>query len=266
MVLAGRRREPDALARDSGISHKALLEVEGRSMVARVLAALEEAGGFDPLAVCTDAPEAFAQDPELARLRARNALVFWSAEASPATSVRAALEGPAQGRPLLVTTADHPLLTAEMLRSFRDAAQRSTADVVVGVVAEATVRRRFPQAARTWIPLRGERFTGANLFWLRPPAAARAAAFWQQAEGERKRPWRLARLFGLGALLRFAAGRLDLEQALARASAAMGARVEALRLPFAECALDVDRAADLDQVRRLLAAREGRKTTATARR
>ncbi len=60
-------------------------------------------------------------------------------------------------------------------------------------------------------------------------------------------------VFGPISLLLFLLRRLDLDAALARASRAIGARVEAVRLPFAEAAVDVDKPSDLELVSRLLA-------------
>ena len=57
-------------------------------------------------------------------------------------------------------------------------------------------------------------------------------------------------------LLLFALHRLDLDAALARASRAMGARVAAVRMPFAEAAIDVDRASDLVLVEEILSHRD----------
>lgn len=242
LVLAGRRPEGDPLAAAHGVSHKALLPLAGRSMLGHVLRAVHGAG-LSRIAVCTDAPETLAADPDVAALRRRGLLELWPADASPAASVAAALRRAAPS-PLLVTTADHPLLGARPLAWFRRKAAALDADAVVGVVDEATAAAG-PASRRTWIRLRDGRVTGANLFWLRPPGAVRAAAFWRRAERSRKRPWRLAALFGPLALARFAAGRLDLAEATDRASAAMGARVTAVRLPFPECALDVDGPEDL---------------------
>ena len=58
------------------------------------------------------------------------------------------------------------------------------------------------------------------------------------------------------ALLLFALRRLTLDAALQRVSNAMGCRVSAVRMPFAEAAIDVDRPSDLELVRRILEARE----------
>ena len=86
--------------------------------------------------------------------------------------------------------------------------------------------------------------------------AQRAAEFWGRAERFRKRPWRLVGAFGPVALLLFLLRRLDLEAALERMSRALGVRARAIRMPWAEAAIDVDRPSDLELVNRILAERE----------
>ena len=77
-------------------------------------------------------------------------------------------------------------------------------------------------------------------------------AFWRRVEQERKRPWRLVRAFGLRPLFAYLFGRLTLDDAMVRASGVIGARVAAVRLPFAEAAIDVDKPADLALVEAIL--------------
>jgi molybdopterin-guanine dinucleotide biosynthesis protein A len=255
LVLAGRRGGPDPLASHAGVSHKALAPLGGAPMLLHVVRTLRSTGGVTRLALSIDEPALLQGIDELRVLLADGRLEPHPSRESPSASVLDAIERMALGAPLLVTTADHPLLTREMVEHFLAAASASDADVVVAVVAEQTLRARFAQTRRTWIPLRGERVTGANLFLLRTPAARRAVAFWRRAESFRKRPWRMVSTFGPGALASFALRRLDLDAAFARASRAIGVRVAALRMPFAECAIDVDRPADLELARRILAAR-----------
>jgi hypothetical protein len=122
----------------------------------------------------------------------------------------------------------------------------------VGLVRAEVVRARYPESVRTYLRLGAGAYSGANLFAFLTPTARRAAAFWVRAEQFRKRPWRLASAFGPVSLLLYAAGRLDLDAALERVSRAMGVRVRAVLLPFAEAAIDVDRPADLALVERIL--------------
>lgn len=255
LVLAGRRASGDPLAAREGVSHKALLAISGVPMLLRVLRSLRAVSAVERILVSIDEPSALGAEPEIRRLIVDGSLEVWESRASPSASVLDCLERLAPPAPLLVTTADHPLLMPSMLAHFCAGARASEADAVVGVVTEATVRAGYPKTRRTFLRLRGERVTGANLFAFSTPEARRVAAFWRRAEAFRKRPWRLAGTLGPLALARFALGRLDLEGALDRVSARSGARVEALRLPFAECAIDVDGPGDLRLAEEALARR-----------
>jgi 2-phospho-L-lactate guanylyltransferase (CobY/MobA/RfbA family) len=224
-------------------------------LLERVLACLERALGPVPLHVSTADAALLAATPALRRRREAGRLVHHAAAASPAASVLAFLTHEGTGGATLVTTADHALLTPEMVRHFVDAAAASDADVVAAVVDAARVRAAFPESRRTFVPLRGGGVTGANLFLFRTPRGAAVARFWMRAEAVRKRPWRLVALFGAEALVRFATRRLDLDAAVAHVARATGVGVAAVRMPFAECAIDVDRPEDLALARRVLAAR-----------
>lgn len=255
LVLAGRRGPADPLAESRGASHRALLEVNGVAMLLRVVRALRGAG-IGRVTVSIDEPQRLEAVPELRALLASGEIASRPSLASPSRSVLDALERAEPGERLLVTTADHALLTPEMLEHFTAAADAEPADVVVGVVTASLLRAHYPESRRTFLWLRGEGYSGANLFAFQGPAAGRAAAFWVRAERYRKRPWRLVGAFGPWTLALFALRRLDLDTALARVSRAMGARVRPVILPFAEAAIDVDRAEDLALAEHILASRE----------
>ena len=252
LVLAGERSGGDPLARGAGVAHKALIEVGGVPMLVRVVGCLAATARVERVVVSSASPGLLDAHVDLRRLRDAGVLAHWRSGASPAASVAEALAGLAPAGPLLVTTADHPLLVPAMVEHFCAEAERSGAEVVVAVVSASVVRERFPDARRTFIPLRGEAVTGANLFWFRGPAGAGAAAFWRRTEAVRKRPWRLAGLFGWRALGLFALRRLDLHAAVRLVSTRLGVRAAVVRMPFAECGIDVDRPEDLALVERLL--------------
>jgi hypothetical protein len=154
--------------------------------------------------------------------------------------------------PLLITTADHPLLSPPMVERFCAAARASGAALVAGLAEARVIRAAYPETRRTWLRFADGAYSGANLFALLGPEGRRAVAFWRRVEQERKRPWRLVRAFGLRPLVAYLLGRLSLDDAMARASAVLGARVAAVQLPFAEAAIDVDRPADLALVETIL--------------
>ena len=258
VVLAGRRGASDAfadaLAASDAAGHHALLDVAGVPMLVRVVRSLKAAPSVGRIVISIDDPSALERVAELRAELADGSVVCRTALDSPSRSVVDALANAAPGTKVLVVTADHALLTAEMVEHFTRNASSDT-DVLVAVVSETLIRKRFPESTRTYIKLRGDRVSGANLFAFLTPAAKRAAEFWGRAERFRKQPWRLVGVFGPVALLLFSMRRLDLDAALERVSHAMGVRVRAIQMPWAEAAIDVDRPSDLELVNRILADR-----------
>lgn len=258
-MLAGSRGEGDPLAELEGVRHRALLPVAGVPMLLRVLRSLRETPGVGGLSVSIDDPAALDTVPELAAQVAAGDLKPHTSLSSPSRSVLDALSNLGDA-PVLVTTADHALLTSEMAGHFLTRAAALDADVCVGLVAHNVVEARFPAVPRTWIPFRDTRYTGANLYVFRTRQALKAVEFWIRAESFRKQPWRIASTFGPVSLLLFALRRLTLDAALTRASKVIGCRIEAVRLPFAEAAVDVDRPSDLALAETVL----GERTSAPA--
>ncbi len=254
LVLAGRRAGADPLAELHGVQHRALLEVAGVPMLLRVVRALRKSKCVGRIVVSIGDPSALDDVPELRSMVAAGVLETHRSLDSPSRSVCDVLEGTAAGERVLVTTADHALLIREMVDHF--AAAEDGADVSVGFVSATVLRTAYPESTRTTLRLRGEAWSGANLFAFRTERARRAAAWWVRAEAFRKHPWRLVAVFGPISLLLFALRRLDLAGAMHRVSRAVGAEVRAVPLPQAEAAIDVDRPSDLALATRILEQRE----------
>jgi GTP:adenosylcobinamide-phosphate guanylyltransferase len=253
LILAGSRGSDDPVARHAGQTYKALVPVAGMPMLLRVARTLRQAPSVGRLALCIDRL-ALQQLGDAAGLLSDIQIV--EPGATPSASVRRALEGLPDGSALLVTTADHPLLTVAMVEHF-SAAVPANVDVAVALATATTIRRAYPDSIRTYYRFGGEGYSGCNLFLMRGSAAARVAAFWSEMERHRKRPWRLVAAIGPLTLLRFLLGALSLEAALRRLSRIVGATVCAVEMPFAEAAIDVDKPADLALAERILALRGG---------
>jgi hypothetical protein len=223
-------------------------------MLERVLRTLVETPCIGDIVISIDRPDLLDSFPGIADLRAKQPgqIVVLSSAASPSRSVLEAVDEGSPEQPLLVTTADHALLTVEMVEHFLACAEDQGGDVTVGLVSETTLIARFPESIRTFLPFRGERFSGANLFAFLTPRARKAVQFWTRAESFRKRPWRLVLTFGPLALVLFLLRRLDLTEAFARVSETLGVHVEAVQMPHAEAAIDVDKLEDLELVNKIL--------------
>lgn len=249
LVLAGRRGPKDRLAHAASQSHKACIPVAGVPMIVRVLTSLRAVSLVQDIVVSIDEAAVLADCAEAGGIR------FHASQSSPAASVLDYFEAYGEPGPVLVTTADHALLTPVMVEHFCTAAQHNDADVVVGVVSASLFRASYPESRRTFLPLADGSWSGTNLFLLQTPQAAQAVRFWVRAGQFRKQPWRLVSTFGLGNLLRFLFRRLDRTTALVQASRVLGVRVGLVEMPFAEAAMDVDTPDDLVTAEQILTTR-----------
>ncbi|HLB81122.1 MAG TPA: NTP transferase domain-containing protein, partial [Dongiaceae bacterium] len=120
LVLAGSRGPGDPVARHAGARHKAFVPVAGVPMLLRVVRTLVACPAVGRIALCLDGDAPFETVPELAALAAAGRVVRVPSVGTPALSVRRALDSLAT--PLLLATADHPLLTAAMVEHFCAAA------------------------------------------------------------------------------------------------------------------------------------------------
>lgn len=250
LVLAGSRTGGDPLAASAGVSHKALIDIGGRTMIEHVVAALAASTRVKRIVICTDRPEMLEPLAGLHAAALAKPVAMMRAASGPSASVAAAMQQ--EGTPLLVVTGDHPLLQPAWIDAFL-AACPEEADVVVALARKAAVCASAPDTRRTWLEFTDGTFSGCNLFLMRRAAAQGLVGLWQQLEAGRKRPLQLLRRLGIGYALRYKIGRLSLEAALARLGQLSGARPGWVELADGRAAIDVDKPEDLELVRRLMA-------------
>lgn len=242
LILAGSRGGVDPVAEYAGAAHKALIELEGRTLLARVADALRGAGAARISVSCND--------PAVRAAAGALGLDILDAASGPSLSVQQAAER--LGFPLLVTTADHALLRPEWITRFLTDMPEG-ADIAAMVAPRAAVEAAAPATRRTYLRLADGHWSGCNLFYLRNARALGAVALWRRLEAERKRPWRMAQILGLGMLIRYALGRLSLAAAAHRLGDLAGVSAAVVATPYGLAAVDVDKPADLDLVRALTA-------------
>ncbi len=249
VVLAGRRSgEADPLAAIDNVPHKALLIAGGKTLIRRVVEALQMSKRIAAIRIA--APDD-VRGAISAALTGLDGWTFIDAEGSPAKTVLSSIESLPGERALLVTTCDHALLTGEMVRVFLDDAQKG--DAAAACVDRAVYEARFPGSRRTFIRLKDISFSGANLFWFAGARAKGLAGFWRRLESKRKNPAAMAREIGVLTALSYLTGQMSragLERTILRKT-----KVAARLVPLAtaEAAIDVDKPEDLVLVRNILA-------------
>ncbi len=245
VVLAG-GGSGDRLARAAGAPSKALVPFGGRPLGEYVLAALRGSGSVGRTVLVGEPQGHFvglydASVPPGARL-----------VDSLALGLGAALAQPGAGDDVLVVTADIPWLTPAAVDRFVAAARElvgpdgGPAQLVYPVVEEADASGQFPDQHRTYAGLRDGRFTGGNLVLVRRGVVPTLLPLIDRVFASRKNPFALARLVGIGTLLRFVTGRARIAQLEARVSGMLGAAARALPTSDACVAADVDDPSHLD--------------------
>ncbi|HEY7841483.1 MAG TPA: NTP transferase domain-containing protein [Gammaproteobacteria bacterium] len=253
LVLAGERHAADPVAAAGGVSAKAFTPVAGRAMVLRVMDALQKSGLVSAMTLCGPRRELLPDCPELLRRIESGEAAWIDSGSSPSRSAMAGLDSIPAAMPVLITTADHPLLRSDMVTHFCRGAMDSGADAAAALAEFTRVSAAMPGTRRTVLRFRDAGYCGCNLYALMSPAGRGVVSHWRRGEESRKKPWRMiAELIGPAAALSYATGRLSLDDALDRLGRRLNLRVRAVVLPYPEAAVDVDTPADLELAERLL--------------
>ncbi|WPB58959.1 nucleotidyltransferase family protein [Xylophilus sp. GOD-11R] len=251
LVLAGTRPGGDPLADYAGVSHKALIDIDGVAMLERVVVALAASPQVDRIVIAIDRPEVLRALPGLQSDAVGKPVSTMPTEDGPSATVSSALAR--EATPLLVTTADHALLRPQWIDDFLSVCPPD-ADVVAALARRDVVEAAAPHTRRTWLRFSDGDFSGCNLFLLAGPGAAGPVSLWRELEAARKRPVHLMRRLGWLFALRYRLGRLSSARAAARLGELSGnACVALVSLRDGRAAIDVDKPSDLDLVREMIA-------------
>ena len=245
IVLAADRTSKDPITRHTGAACKAFAPVGGIPMIIRVLNALAACEQIALIILCGPPESLHCHCPELQQ-RIASGQVKWVPNLdSPSRSAESGLSLVPHDMPVLVTTADHALLSSGLVQNFLQLSLRVSSDATVATVEQQTIAKAFPESERTVIRLRDGGFCGCNLFTFNPQGRS-LIRFWRQAEDLRKRPWRLiATILGFKTVLSYLLGTLTLQQALAAVSEKSGVSIQAIVLDDPRAGVDVDKVEDL---------------------
>lgn len=254
ILLAGSRPKGDPLAHHFGLPTKALVPVAGRPMISHVLDNLLAVEAVASVTVLAQDCGPIAAHPRLSVTLADERITTAQSSDGIACSIAALIEERKLEWPILITTADHPLLSTAMIVHFLAASV--DCDLSVGLVSRQVAERVTDPSKRTWLLFRDDAVSGANLFALKSDAVLPALRYWSSLERHRKRPWRMAAKLGPILLLQVILRQLTLDSAFAKAGERLGVKARAIRLPFPYAAVDVDKIADHAEVDAVLSSRK----------
>lgn len=269
VILAGERPGGSPISHAFNVPASVMVPVAGKPALARVMQAIQDSQQAGSGIICGPSADVVDGCEELKGLLHQPGFEWLTPASGPAASALSALEE-LDYFPALLTAGDHALLTGEIVDDFctqvlsagtgqgpdstpssHDAGEPGY-DLVIGFVPYTLVKAAWPASRRTVLKFSDGQFCGSNLFAIMNPEGRKALEFWQQAEADRKHPWRIARRFGLMALLLYMLRRLSLEDALGGLSKAAGCRIGYVKVGFARAAVDVDSIEDQKLAEKIL--------------
>lgn len=197
VMAASRSGVDDPVARLQGKSHKCLVEIDGQVMLERVLEALIDSGCFRQIHVSLDSAEILQATPAMREWVASGLVVFAQARGNLADSVLSAVTEIDAPLPLVITTGDNAMHTADIVRDFVRDVHRSSADAVVGFTHEEVVLRQFANSGLAFHRLRDGGFSSCNLYALKHQNALKAARVFEGGGQFGKRHMRILKAFGV---------------------------------------------------------------------
>ena len=243
VVLAG-GHVPSTLAHLC--EHRALLQLNGRYLLEYQLAALQASSSIIGTAIV--APREAL--PPLAGLPGyRSAAGETIVENMQLGAKALAGEGVTH---LLFITGDIPLITAEALEAYIADSLASGAALTYPIIPKPACEARFPGARRTYVRIREGIFTGGNAIFTAANLLDDKHALIQSLYAGRKDPAKLAKILGLGTVLRLLTGTLTLPYLESVASRILDAPTRAIVSPYPEIGFDVDKLDDLAAVEKAL--------------
>lgn len=249
VILAGQRPGTDPLAAHFDQEFKALVPLEGEAMLTHVVRILNSCSDIGRIVVLSQNPqvlEASVASGGGGQLRASNDGI--------STSLLALLGSNEVDLPWLVTTADHPLLSQQMISEF---VEESGGDLSVAMVERQTMLAQFPGAKRTWLRFSDGGWSGANLFAFRSSQVRHALELWAAAEKDRKQVWKLFLHFGPYLALRAITRTISIRRAFELAGKKLGLDARLVSMSDPVAAIDVDKPSDHALATEIFAKRRG---------
>jgi len=237
IVLGAQRKGVEnPLAARFGTSHKCLVPLRGKPLIAHVLATLARHARVGEIVVSAE-PEVHGDIARIAAAHGASAKVRCTASADNlADSVIAASRG--RDMPTIITTADHALLAPASIDAVAEGLEAG--DAVMAFAREDTVRAAHPEGQRRFYQFRDGGYSNCNLYGIARRDALCAAEIFRGGGQFAKKAQRIVAAFGFVNLLLLRLKLVTMEGGLRRISRRAGLRIVPVVLDDGSQAIDVD--------------------------
>lgn len=255
IILAGQRAGVvNPLAARAGVSHKCLVPIRGKPLIAYVLDTVTGLENVSEIRISLE-PEAHAEVAELARtFEDRGIPVALVANRTNLVDSVHVAAGESAG-PFIVTTADNVMLSRAGIEQV--IGELENFDGVLALARRENVLAAHPEGQRNFYRFRDDEYANCNIYGLANRRALEAGAEIFRGGGQfMKSVWRMVRAFGALNILMLRLGAYDRDGAMRRLSRKLGIAIKATEFTDGSLAVDVDNERTYRVCEEMLARRE----------
>ncbi len=248
-IAAGGRPGPeDPLYPYTGGRPKACIDMGGRTMLERVVDALQASKYIEEIVVVGLTEE------DHAGMTFARPVSFLPDHGSLVGNGRAGLDWGIERRPdsteMLFCSSDIPLITGEIVNQYIDGCRPFEFLGYYTFVKKETMEARFPGSKRTFTKLHGLEVAGGDMMLVQTRIAKTNDDLWIALTNARKHAWKLARIVGFRFLLKFLLKRLTVGDIERAAENSIGAPIKVQISAIPELAMDADKPQQVEMIRR----------------
>lgn len=253
IILAAQRKGlTDPLAQRFGVSHKCLVPLQGRPLIAHVADTVSSHPMVESIAISVEFDTFAAIARALDDIRTEGDR-FHNVIAADNIADSVILASRGHEGPIIVTTGDNALLSHASIDAMVDALERG--DVAIAMARKDSVLRAHPRGQRRFYAFRDGEYSNCNLYGLASSRAFAAAEIFRGGGQFAKKVNRIIKAFGLLNLFLLRTRAITLEQGLERIARRIGLSIGLVILPDGTQAIDVDNDRTYDAVSSII---EGR--------
>ena len=262
IVTAGGIPQPeDPLYSYSNGDSKALIDIAGKPMIQWVLDALSETQQVENVIIIGLSPKS--------GVTCKKPLHFISNQGRMLSNIVAgvnkSLELNKKNKYVVIVSSDIPAVKPEMIDWLITTSMETKDDLYYGVCPKEVMETRYPDSRRTYTKLKDLELCGADVHVSHVSMATEHLDMWESLIGNRKSPLRQARIIGLGTFFRVLTKSITLDELVTTVTSRIGIKGRAIRFPWAEPCMDVDKPHHLELMREDMV-RQQRKTATAERR
>ncbi len=240
VLAASRRGAEDPVAKLQNKSHKCFVEIDGEVMLERVIAVLLDAGIFHQILVSIESADWLGSSSRLQQWLDEGAIQFSVSAGTLTDSVFNAVNQADTPFPLMITTGDNALHTAELIKGFWETVQSSDAEILIGVTEEKLVKSVYPDSPLAFHRFREGAYSNCNLYFIRSSAGLSLAEVFRGGGQFGKKHMRVIKALGLWTFIVYRFRLKTMKDFLAHIGRRFGTTAEPGLIAYAFAPIDVD--------------------------